>query len=136
MLVVGWRMLCRYAALTVALPSSLLADALPPLLVGWMICHLICVADLRTFGGVVSCSRFSCVVLARFVGPSVACCCSVLSFSFVFLLYFSVFSPLCSCVGQALFGRIKIVYVTAFFLMKNVLRHGCEKKYFLEFHFC
>ena len=33
-----------------------------------------------------------------------------------------------SCVGQALFGRIKIVYVTAFFLMKNVLRHGREKE--------
>ena len=27
-----------------------------------------------------------------------------------------------------MFGRIKIVFVTAFFLMKNVLRHGCEKK--------
>ena len=40
---------------------------------------------------------------------------------------FSVFSPLCSCVGQALFGRIKFVSVTVFFLMKNVLRHGREK---------
>ena len=40
---------------------------------------------------------------------------------------FSVFNPLCSCVGQALFGRIKFVSVTAFFLMKNVLRHGREK---------
>ena len=37
------------------------------------------------------------------------------------------FSPLCSCVGQVLFGRIKIVFVTDFFLMKNVLRHGREK---------
>jgi len=27
-----------------------------------------------------------------------------------------------------MFGRIKIVFVTAFFLMKNVFRHGCEKK--------
>ena len=35
---------------------------------------------------------------------------------------FYFFSPLCSCVGQALLGRIKIVSVTASFLMKNVLR--------------
>ena len=59
-MVVGWRMLCRCAALAVALPpsslvESLWADALPPLywLVGWMLCHLVCVSDLRTFGGVV-----------------------------------------------------------------------------------
>ena len=45
-----------------------------------------------------------------------------------FFQCFSIFSPLCSCVGQVLFGRIKIVFVTAFFLMKNVLRHGREKK--------
>ena len=44
-----------------------------------------------------------------------------------FFQCFSIFSPLCSCVGQVMFGRIKIVFVTAFFLMKNVLRHGCEK---------
>jgi len=37
------------------------------------------------------------------------------------------FSPLCSCVGQVLFGRIKIVFVTYFFLMKNVLWHYREK---------
>jgi len=42
---------------------------------------------------------------------------------------FSIFSPLYSCVGQVLFGRIKIVSVTTFFfLMKNVLRHDREKK--------
>ena len=46
----------------------------------------------------------------------------------VFLQCFSVFSPLCSCVGQSLLGRIKIVSVTAFFLMENVLRLGREKK--------
>ena len=38
----------------------------------------------------------------------------------VFFQCFSTFSSLCSCVGQALFGRIKIVYVTDFFVMKNV----------------
>ena len=38
------------------------------------------------------------------------------------------FSPLCSCVDQVLFGGIKIVFVTYFFLMKNVLRHYREKK--------
>ena len=73
------------------------------------------------------------MVSARFMGSGVACCCSVLLLCFfslvcAFLQYFSVFSHLCSCVGQALFGRIKIVLVTAFFLMKNVLRHGREKK--------
>ena len=52
-----WRMLCR---LVVGL-SSLRTDALPSLLVGrWMLCHRVCVADLRTSGGVVSCSRSSC----------------------------------------------------------------------------
>ena len=45
-----------------------------------------------------------------------------------FLQCFSIFSPLCSCVGQALLDRIKIVSVAAFFLMKNLLRHGCENK--------
>ena len=45
----------------------------------------------------------------------------------VFLQYFSFISPLCSCVGQALFDRVKIVYITAFFLMKNMFKHGCEK---------
>jgi len=45
----------------------------------------------------------------------------------VFFQCFSSFSHLCSCVGQALFGHIKIVSVTAFFLMKNVLRHDREK---------
>ena len=72
------------------------------------------------------------MVSARFMGSGVACCCSVLSLYFfllvcAFIQCFSVFSPLCSCVDQALFGRIKIVSVTAFFLMKNVLRHGREK---------
>ena len=60
------------------------------------------------------------------------CCCSccrcVFSFVCTFFQCFSIFSSLCSCVGQTLFGRIKIVSVTASFLMKNVLRHDREKK--------
>ena len=47
-----------------------------------------------------------------------------------FLQCFLFFSPSYSCVGQALLGRIKIVYVTIFLLMKNVLRHGREKHCF------
>ena len=49
---------------------------------------------------------------------------------FALYIVFSVFlffSPLCSCAGQALLGRIKFVSVTAFLLMKNVLRHSREK---------
>ena len=69
--------------------------------------------------------------------PRVACCCAccgcVFSRLCAFFQCFSVFSPLCSCVGQVLFGRIKNVFVTAFFLMKNVLRHGCEKKKRMEY---
>ena len=45
-------------------------------LVGWMLCHLVRVADLRSFGGVVFFSRFSCVGLARFAGSGVAVLCS------------------------------------------------------------
>ena len=44
-----------------------------------------------------------------------------------FFSLFSIFSPLCSCVGQALLGRIKFVSIIASFLMKNMLRHGREK---------
>ena len=43
-------------------------------LVGWILCHLVRVAD-RSFGGAVSFSRFSCVGLARFVGSGVAVLC-------------------------------------------------------------
>jgi len=108
-LVVGWRMLCRCAALAVALPpsslvESLWADALPPLywLVGWMLCHLVCVADLRTFGDVVSYGRFSCwlalvwprlgLLGLRGSPPSCFCCwVSVWSLG-VYLCFFSFFS--------------------------------------------
>ena len=66
-----------------------------------------------------------------FVIPVLLCCCSWCLYVFLsvcmFFQCFSIFSPLCSCVGQVMFGRIKIVFVTAFFLMKNVFRHGCEK---------
>ena len=45
-----------------------------------------------------------------------------------FLQCFSFLSPLCSCVGQSLFGLIKIVFVIAFFLIKTVLRHDHKKR--------
>ena len=101
-------------------------------LIGWMLYHLCWVVDLYSLDVVVSASRFSCRVLAGVVGlPFVVsvllCCCSCCFFLVcvcVFLVFF--ISPLCSCVGQALLGCIKIVSVTSFLLMKNVLR--CEKK--------
>ena len=71
------------------------------------------------------------VWVVPFVIPVLLCCCSWCLCVFLsvcmFFQYFSIFNPLCFCVCQALFGRIKIVSVTAFFLMKNVLRHGREK---------
>ena len=82
----------------------------------------------------VSASGFSCRAVALGCGlcPVYSLCCFaavcvVVVFVCVFFQCFSSFSHLCSCVGQALFGHIKIVSVTAFFLMKNVLRHGREK---------
>ena len=74
------------------------------------------------------------------MGSGVACCCSVLSlyFSCLCVRFFSVslFLVLCALVSvKALFGRIKIVSVTAFFLMKNVLMHGREKNTFWSFIF-
>ena len=67
-----------------------------------------------------------------FVFSVLLCCCScyrcVSSFVYMFFQCFSIFSHLCSCAGQALLDRIEIVSVTTFFLMKNVLRHGREKK--------
>ena len=60
-----------------------------------------------------------------------ACCVSgygrFVCSSVLFLQCFFIFSPLSSCIGQVLFGRHKFVSVTAFFLMKNMLRHGVEK---------
>ena len=47
------------------------------------------------------------------------------------MYFFSVclFLVLCALVlVQALLGHIKLVFGTAFFLMKNVLKHGHEKK--------
>ena len=60
-----------------------------------------------------------CLLMSMLLLGFLACVCV----SSVFLF----FSLLCSCVSQALFGLIKIVFVIAFFLMKNVLRHGREK---------
>jgi hypothetical protein len=72
------------------------------------------------------------VWVVPFVIPVLLCCCLwclcvFLSVSTFFQCFF-IFTPLWSCVGQSLFGRIKIVSVTVFFLMKNVLSHGREKK--------
>ena len=57
----------------------------------------------------------------------VVVCVVVVSRLCVFFQRFSIFIPLCSCVGQTRFGRIKIMSVIAFFLIKNVFKHGCEK---------
>ena len=78
--------------------------------------------------------RVAIVRAACFEGPPPSCffCCPRLRpFVSLFLLFLQClffFSPLCSCVGQVMFGRNKIMSVTVFFLMKNVLRHGHEKK--------
>ena len=68
------RILCRCAALADALRPSLLVEihfwrmlCRRCRLVRWMLCHLVCVVDLHILGGVVSFSRFSYVVLARFL---------------------------------------------------------------------
>jgi len=131
-----WRMLCRY--------SSTLADALLPLS-----CYSVdasppscasCLLSLGIFDDSILCRSYSSggLCLGGLFGvssPSVllllsACCasgygCFVCS-SIRFLQCFFIFSHLCSCVG--LFGRNKFVSITAFFLMKNVLRHSREKK--------
>ena len=107
-------------------------------LIGWILCHLCWVVDLCTLDIVASTCSLSCRVLAGVVGRALCHpCVALLLFWLCFLVcvhFFSIsfFISLCSCVGQALLGCIKIVYVTAFFLMKNVLRHGCEKS--LAFH--
>ena len=56
-----WRILCRCAALADALPPSSLVQVLSGRmlcrrcwLVGWVLCHLVSFADLRTFGDIVS----------------------------------------------------------------------------------
>ena len=55
-----WQIPCRWATRADALPLSSLVGVLfgrmlcrRCWLVGWMLCHFVCVADLRTFGGVV-----------------------------------------------------------------------------------
>jgi hypothetical protein len=59
--------------------------------------------------------------------------CDVAVFSRLCVCFFSVslvlvLSLLCSCVGQTMFGHIKIVSVTVFFLMKNMFRYRREKR--------
>lgn len=52
----------------------------------------------------------------------VAC---VVCFSFVCIFQcFADVGPLCSCVCQGLSEHIKIVYVTTFFIIKNMIRHS------------
>ena len=50
--------------------------------------------------------------VVSFVFSVLLCCCSccrcVFLFVCTFFQYFSIFSPLCSCVGQALLGHIKL----------------------------
>ena len=131
-----WRMLCRCSStLTDALPSwsCYSVDALPPSCASFLL-------SLGIFGDSILCRSCSSggLCLGGLFGvssPSVllllsACCFSgygcFLCSSIRFLQCFFIFSPLCSCVG--LFGRNKFVSVTAFFLVKNVIRHGREKK--------
>ena len=55
-------------------------------LVGWMLCRLICVVDLRVFGDVVSFSRFSYVILDRFVSLGLSPPLLFLLFSFMVMV--------------------------------------------------
>ena len=109
-----WRMLCRRGRTF-----------------WWMFCHrfvLALLASLATvyplFAGSALRVAFGWQVWSALLFLALAVCVFVCTF----LQYFSVFSPLWSCIGQVLFGHIKSVSVTAFFLMKNVLWHGREKK--------
>ena len=102
-----------------------------------MLCHLCYVVDLCTLDVAISACRFSCRVLAVGVGRALCHLCVALLL-FVLSLCFhvcvcvfssvSLFSPLCSCIGQALLVRINIMSVTAFLLMKNMLRYSRDKK--------
>ena len=51
-----------------------------------MLCHLICVVDLRAFGDVVSFSRFNFVVLVRFVSLGLSPPLLFLLFSFMVMV--------------------------------------------------
>ena len=131
-------MLCRH--------SSTLADALPPWLCYsidvWPPSRASCLLSLASLATIFLCRSSSSggFCLGGLCGessPSVfpllpACCISGYGRMCACLYFFFsvsfIFSPLCSCVGQVLFGRNKFVSVTAFFLMKNVLRHGREKE--------
>ena len=53
-----WQMLCRLVVGLSSLFGRMLCRRCWS--VRWMLCHLVCVADLRTFGGIVSFSRSSC----------------------------------------------------------------------------
>ena len=126
-------MLCRH--------SSTLADALPL----WL-CYLVdasppfrcACSPLAPFATVYplcagSALRVAFGWVARLECPPPPCfCCSSVVFvamvacvfSCTFLQCFCVFSPLCSCVSQPLFGYIKFCVCNC--LMKYVPRHGYE----------
>ena len=119
-------MLCRRSSLADALPSwsYFSVDASPPI---W--CFVLALlASLATvyplFAGSALRVAFGWQVWSALPFHALAVCVFVCTF----LQCFSIFSPLWSCIGQVLFGHIKSVSVTAFFLMKNVLRHGRENE--------
>ena len=106
-------MLCRCVALADVLPPPSLVRVLfgrmlcrRYWLVGWMFCHLVCVADLRIFGDVallqVQLLVGAAPVLVRFVGLEVfssvvlllLCLFWFLGVCLCFFQFFSVFSPL------------------------------------------
>ena len=125
-----WQMLCCFfSTLADVLPSwsCYSVDAWPP-------SRASCSLSLGIFGDSTLC--WSCGWICLECPPPQCffllstCCVSGYSCFMclsVFFLQCFFLSPLCSCVGQVLFGRNKFVSVTAFFLMKNVLRHGREK---------
>jgi len=122
---VAWQMACRCGrAFRWMLRHRLMLCASSPL-ASLATVHPLC--RFNSSGGLGSSGSLECP-------PHIACCCScyhcVFSLVCTFFQCFSIVSPLYSCVGQTLFGRIKIVSVTAFFLMKNVFRHGHEKEGF------
>ena len=116
-----WRMLCRHGrAIRWMLRHHFVLRACSPL------------ASLATVFRASPALRVAFDWVACLECPPPPCffCClwPFVSLSVFFLQCFFFVSPLCSCVVQVLFGRNKVVSVTAFFLIKNVIRHGRKKK--------
>ena len=153
-----WRMRCRRTLVDAFPPVviSSLADALPPFFYALLLWSCFSVdalppfcasalLSLGIFGDSLSSScKFSssgglCLsgkirVSSSFVLLLLSVCsvcgyghvCVCLYFSSVFLYFFC---SLCACVSQALFDYFSFVSLsTAFFLMKNIPRHGPKKK--------